>query len=155
MLEAIKHGLGNLLNFGGRDARQAFWYYVLFVYLVMTAISVVVVVPMMVQAIAAGFRQGVAASQSGDPVAGQLAVEAAIANAMTGMMANLMWIGSITNVLMMALLAASFVRRLHDSDLPGWWALIPGAMQIANVFLAPALMRRGRVDESNRAGQSV
>ena len=46
MLKAIKHGLGNLLNFGGRDARQAFWYYVLFVYLVMTAISMIVIVPM-------------------------------------------------------------------------------------------------------------
>ena len=43
---------------------------------------------------------------------------------------------------MFLVLAASFVRRLHDSNLAGWWALIPGAMQIANMALAPALMRR-------------
>ena len=31
MLAAIKHNLANLFNFTGRDARQTFWYYVLFV----------------------------------------------------------------------------------------------------------------------------
>ena len=44
--------------------------------------------------------------------------------------------------LMLALLAASVVRRLHDSDLSGWWALIPGAIHIANIILAPMLTRR-------------
>lgn len=142
MLAAIKHGLGHLLNFDGRDARQAFWYYVLFVYLVMIGISMVVVVPMTVQALVTGVQQGIAAGQSDDPLAGQLATQAAIEGAMRDMMSTMMWVASATNLLMMVLLAASFVRRLHDSDLSGWWALVPGAIQLANLILAPAVMRR-------------
>jgi hypothetical protein len=30
MLGAIKYNLSHLLDFSGRDARQTFWYYVLF-----------------------------------------------------------------------------------------------------------------------------
>ena len=63
MLAAIKHGLGNLVNFHGRDARQAFWYYVLFVYVVIIVITMAWVVPMTIQAIAAGVRAGMAAAQ--------------------------------------------------------------------------------------------
>jgi uncharacterized membrane protein YhaH (DUF805 family) len=142
MFEAIKHGLGNLLNFNGRDARQAFWYYVLFVYLITLAISAIVAVPMVLQGVMSGIQQGMAAGQSGDPVAAQTMTEAAITRTMQDTMVSMMWVGSATNLLMLMVLAASFVRRLHDSDLTGWWALIPGAMQVANLFLAPALMER-------------
>ena len=40
MLDAIKHGLANLFNVSGRDARQAFWFYVLFIYIVIIALGV-------------------------------------------------------------------------------------------------------------------
>lgn len=142
MLEAIKHGLGNLVNFQGRDARQAFWYYVLFVYLVTIGVTMVVVIPMTVQSLVTGIQQGIAAGQSGDPAAAQLATQNAIQGSMGEMMSSMMWLGMATNLIMLALLAASFVRRLHDSSLTGWWALIPGAIQIANLFLAPALARQ-------------
>jgi uncharacterized membrane protein YhaH (DUF805 family) len=128
MFEAIKHGLGNLLNFNGRDARQAFWYYVLFVYLITLAISAIVAVPMVLQGVMSGIQQGMAAGQSGDPVAAQATTETAINRTMTDTMVSMMWVGSATNLLMLLALAASFVRRLHDSDLTGWWALIPGAI---------------------------
>lgn len=142
MFEAIKHGLGNLLNFRGRDARQAFWYYLLFVYLIMMAISMIVAVPMVLQGVMAGIQQGMTAGQSGDPVAAQKLTEAAITHTMTDTMVSMMWVGSVTNLLMLLVLAASLVRRLHDSDLAGSWALIPAAMQVANLFLAPALLQR-------------
>ena len=142
MFAAIKHGLGNLLNFKGRDARQPFWYYVLFVYLITIAVSMVVAVPMMLQGVMSGIRQGAAAGRSGDPAAVQAVAEAAITGSMMDMMASMMWVGLATNLLMLLVLAASFVRRLHDSDLAGWWALIPGAVQVANMVLAPALMQR-------------
>jgi uncharacterized membrane protein YhaH (DUF805 family) len=142
MLAAIKHGLGNLVNFHGRDARQAFWYYVLFVYVVIIVITMAWVVPMTIQAIAAGVRAGMAAAQSNDPVAAQMQAQAMVMQSMSGMMSGMMTLGLATNVLMMAALAASFVRRLHDSDLSGLWALLPGGVQVANLFLAPALMRR-------------
>ena len=34
MLGAIKYNLANLTNFSGRDARQTFWYYVLFLVII-------------------------------------------------------------------------------------------------------------------------
>ena len=53
MLDAIRHGLANLLNFSGRDARQTFWYYVLFVYVVTTVVTVLAMIPAMVDMSAA------------------------------------------------------------------------------------------------------
>jgi uncharacterized membrane protein YhaH (DUF805 family) len=157
MFEAIKHGLGNLLNFNGRDARQAFWFYVLFVYLISIVVSMVVAVPMMFHGVMDGIRVGTAAGQSSDPAAVQAATEAAITGSMMDAMASMMWVGLVTNLLMMLVLAASFVRQLHDSDLAGWWALIPGAMQIANMILAPALMQRmfERMHQMQAAGDPM
>jgi uncharacterized membrane protein YhaH (DUF805 family) len=34
MLASIKYNLSHLLDFSGRDARQTFWYYVLFLFIV-------------------------------------------------------------------------------------------------------------------------
>jgi uncharacterized membrane protein YhaH (DUF805 family) len=142
MLKAIKHGLGNLLNFEGRDARQAFWYYVLFLYIVTLAISMVVTVPMMIQGVMTGIREGINASQSSDPVAAQAATQAAIANSMNGMISTSLWLSMATGLLMLAGLAAAFVRRLHDSGLSGLWALLPAAIQLGNLVLAPMMVRQ-------------
>ncbi len=151
MLAAIRHGLGNLLNFGGRDARQAFWYYVLFVYLVTLAITLIVIVPTMIESIMAGVRQGMAANQAGDSAAAQLAIQAQIAGMMGNTMSTMVGVGLVTQVVILLLLAAAFVRRLHDSDLSGWWALVPAAIQIADMFVAPAMMRRALAAMMRRA----
>lgn len=37
-------------------------------------------------------------------------------------------VGLLTGVATVMLVAASLVRRLHDSGLPGWIALVPGAL---------------------------
>lgn len=151
MLKAIRHGLGNLLNGEGRDARQAFWYYVLFVYLVLMAISMVVVVPLTLQAIFTGIQQGIAAGQSGDPLAAQAATEAAVAGSMSDMMSTMLWMSVGSGVLMIALLGAALVRRLHDSDLSGYWALIPGATYLANLVFMPRMMQ-GMIDSMTQIG---
>lgn len=131
MLDAIKHGLGGLLNFNGRDARQPFWYYVLFIYILTTAISMVAIVPSMI----AMFTNFVdVAKAGGSPVEAQQAV----ANSMSGMFGSIGWIGMFTGAAFIVLLAASLVRRLHDSDLPGFWALAPGALQAIGIALMPA-----------------
>lgn len=142
MLAAIGHGLGNLLNFTGRDARQAFWYYVLFVYLATVVITMVVVLPMTLQAVVSGIEAGMAAARSSDPEAAQIEAQARVLHSMGGMMSAMMNLSIVTNVLMLAMLAAAFVRRLHDSGLSGLWALVPGGIQVANLVLAPTLMRQ-------------
>lgn len=141
MLKAIKHGLGNLLNGEGRDARQAFWYYVLFVYVVLTGISFVVLSPLMLRAVFAGIQQGIVAGQSGDPLTGPSAADAAVIGSMDEMMAITVWVGVGTGVVMILLLAAALVRRLHDSGLSGYWALLPGIIYLTNLILMPDLMR--------------
>ncbi|HVR91887.1 MAG TPA: DUF805 domain-containing protein [Novosphingobium sp.] len=133
MLGAIKYGLRNLLNFTGRDARQTFWYFVLAVYIVFTVLSMVTMVPLMMQI----FAQAFAAAQSG---ASEVETDAAIMGQMGGMFNSIGWMGIVTGVGMMLLLAASFVRRLHDSDLSGWWAAIPGAIYAYSLSQMPAQM---------------
>ena len=146
MLKAIRHGLGNLLNSEGRDGRQAFWYYVLFVYVLLTVLSLVVIVPLMLQAVFAGIEQGVAASRSGDPLTAQSVAEAAVFGSMNQVMSIMVWMGIGTGALMILLLATALVRRLHDSDVSGYWALVPGAIYLMNLILMPSLMR-GMMDE--------
>lgn len=133
MLGAIKYGLRNLLNFNGRDARQTFWYFVLAVYIVFTVLSMVTMVPVMMQIFAEAF----AAAQSG---ASEAETDAAIMGQMGGMFNSIGWMGIATGAGMMLLLAASFVRRLHDSDLSGWWAAIPGAIYAYSLSQMPAQM---------------
>ena len=142
MLAAIRHGLSNLFNFAGRDARQAFWYYVLFVYLVTTAITMAVMLPMMLQGFVVGMQQGMAAAQSGDPAAAQAATQIAMGDAMSGMMGWMTWAGVGANLLMLLALAAALVRRLHDSALSGAWALLPAALQLIGTALAPGQYAR-------------
>lgn len=149
MLEAIKHGLGNLFNGDGRDARQAFWYYVLFIYLVTIAITAAVVVPIAMQNIFAGVRQGIEQASGQDPLAAQAAVKAAMLGAMSRIFPAMMWVSIAVGGIMLASLAASFVRRLHDSGLSGHWVLLPAVCQTASLALMPAQFERMQEDMQN------
>lgn len=131
MLGAIKHGLGNLFNFNGRDARQTFWFFVLFVYVVLTAISILAMIPSMVNMFSAIFE----AASSGAPPE---TLDGFMPAFMGEMMQTTLWIGIGSGVLTMLLLAASLVRRLHDSGMSGWWALAPGAIQVVGLAMMPS-----------------
>ena len=41
----------------------------------------------------------------------------------------IIYLGAAVTLFNLLVLAAAFVRRLHDSDLSGWWALVVGAFQ--------------------------
>lgn len=142
MLLAIKHGLTNLWNFSGRDARQAFWFYVLFIYLITMGIGMIVSIPMTMQGIMSGVQQGMA--HPGDPVAAQAATQAAMAEAMGDFIPALLWTSMASAVILLLGLSAAFVRRLHDSGLPGYLALIPAACQIVGIALLPSQMETMR-----------
>lgn len=142
MLDAIKHGLGHVVTFQGRDARQAFWYYVLFIYLVTTAISMVFVLPVMMQSMVAGVQQGIAEGQGQDPEAAKLAVQTAMMGSMSEMMPKMIWMSVAVGAVMLLSLAAAFVRRLHDSGLSGLWAIIPAACQAVSLATMPSQLAR-------------
>ncbi len=125
MLGSIKYNLMHLLDFSGRDARQTFWFYVLFLFIIGMVVSMVAIVPAMMTMFAGAFQ----AAQGGDPEA----VNAYMAANMGGVMSDAIWVSAVWSLLQIPLLAAALVRRLHDSDLSGWWGWIPGLAQVGAV----------------------
>jgi uncharacterized membrane protein YhaH (DUF805 family) len=129
MLGAIKYNLTHLLDFSGRDARQTFWYYVAFLVVLNVVIGVVVYIPAMVSSIGTAME----AAQAG---AGEQEVQARMMAQMQDTLGTTMWISIGISAAMPLLLIAAFVRRLHDADKPGWWALLPLAMQAASIAVS-------------------
>lgn len=122
MLGAIKYNLANVANFKGRDARQTFWYYVLFLVIVQFAVSMVFTIPMyvslftgMFEAMSQGMSEEEATRSMMLGMIGQIKTQA-IANAVIGVITALLFV-------------AAFVRRLHDGGFTGWIAAIPMATQ--------------------------
>jgi len=114
---AIKYNLTHLLDFSGRDARQTFWFYVLFLFLVNIAIGMVLGFAIVGSLISAAID----AAQAG---ASEEAMRAQMTARMGDFIGGIVWYSLASNVIMSLLLAASFVRRLHDSNSNGWWGLL-------------------------------
>lgn len=152
MLNAIRHGFANLTNFEGRDARQAFWYWVLFLYLCTMVIGFAISIPMSMQGMAIGIQQGMAQVGSSNPQAAQAAVQSAVYESMKGYMPLLLWTSLASALILLLGLVASVVRRLHDSGLSGYWALLPGALQAYSAAMIPSQL--GRIDRMMAASMS-
>lgn len=132
MLGAIKYAFANLANPSGRDGRQTFWYWVLFITVLRFGAGMVVSVPMMTRMMASIVEAAKSGNQ--DPAA----VQAMTMQIVTAEMPRMMWAGIIIGAATMLLLAASLARRLHDSNLSGWLVLIPGALYAAALATMPA-----------------
>jgi uncharacterized membrane protein YhaH (DUF805 family) len=144
MLGAIKYNLSNLANFKGRDARQTFWFYVLFLVLVQYAIGLLISLPMMGEGMSTAFK----AAKSGVPAE---QMQQQMMAGMAGMMRTSMLASAGVSVLSALLLVAAFVRRLHDSGRPGWIAAIPfllvlGALGYSMAHLEPMLEAMAHID---------
>jgi len=117
MLGAIKYNLSNLTNFAGRDARQTFWFYVLFLVILQYAAGMLVTMPMMgsvMQDAFNGAREGISEAE----------LQARMMQTMAGPLRTSMLVSAGVSLVCALLLVASFVRRLHDSGRPGWIAAI-------------------------------
>jgi len=136
MLGAFKYALSNLFNFEGRDARQTFWYYVLLLYLLTMAITFLVAIPGYVRMISGMVHT--ATLNPGDPAA----INGLMASSMGELMSSMLWVSFGTAIFTTLMLAASLVRRLHDSDLSGYWALLPAAAQVGALSLLPWQIRQ-------------
>lgn len=130
MLGAIKYNLANLTNLHGRDARQTFWYYVLFLYIIQMVAGMLIAIPMMVEMFGQMF-EGIR------PGADPKQMNALMFGAMNGPIEASMWLAMALGVVSLLGLAASLVRRLHDSNLSGWWSLLPGLIYAANLAHMP------------------
>ena len=127
MINETKHCLKNVTNFEGRDARQTFWFYVLFLVLLQFAISMLAAIPTMASAIGSSFE----AAQAGmDPER----MEARIMAEMAGSLGTMMWVGIASSVAITLLFVAAFVRRLHDAGYTGWLVLVPVVIQVLAMY---------------------
>ena len=131
MLGSIKYNLRNLTNFSGRDARQTFWYFVLFIAILRWIAGSFFAVPMMVKMFGTMFS---AIKQGARPEALQGQINGEMIAMMQDMVGVSIAIGAVSGLLLVAALA----RRLHDSDLSGWWAAAPAVLYIAALGLIPA-----------------
>jgi uncharacterized membrane protein YhaH (DUF805 family) len=143
MLAAIKYNLTHLTQFGGRDARQTFWFYVLFLVLVHVGVSMAISIPL------TGSMLGdtIVAARQGT---GEAEVQRRMMEHMGTLMRASMWVSAGLSLAMLALLGASFTRRLHDSGKPGWIAGVAAAIQLIALALAIA-----RIDEAIRMVELV
>ncbi len=123
MIDSIKYNLANLTNFSGRDARPTFWWYVLFLIVAQFLVGFVAAIPMVVSSTVSAFD----AAQSG---ATQDQMQAEMFAEMTEAMGTQIWISAALSVAVVLLLAASFVRRLHDGGFTGVLAIVPIGLQI-------------------------
>lgn len=124
MLGAIKYNLGNLTRFSGRDARQTFWFYVLFLVIVQYALGMLISMPMMGGAMKDAFN-GVQQGLS------QAEMQARMMQSMGGYMRTSMVLSSIVSLANAFLLLTAFTRRLHDSNRPGWIAVAALLLSLA------------------------
>ena len=134
MLGSIKYNLRNLTNFNGRDARQTFWYFVLFIAILRWIAGSIIAVPMMVKMFGTMFssiKQG-ARPETMEAMQGQ------INGQMVAMMQDMVGVSIAIGVVSGLLLLAALVRRLHDSELSGWWAAAPAVLYVAALGMIPA-----------------
>lgn len=118
MIAETKHCLRNLANFQGRDSRQTFWYYIVALIILQFGLGMVLVVPLMASMMG-NMAQVVQSNAPPDQVG------AAMFAQMGPMMKSQMQVSAVLAVITAILFVAAFVRRLHDSDKPGWIALVP------------------------------
>ena len=118
MGNAIKHGFANLTNFSGRDSRSLFWWWVLLIVVVTFALSFISGIVFTAGAMGTAFQAGSAGVD-------QQQMQADMMRNMAGSLGTQAWIGVAISLIGLALLIASFVRRLRDAGLPVLIAIIP------------------------------
>jgi uncharacterized membrane protein YhaH (DUF805 family) len=138
IFRSIGHNLARLADFSGRESRGLFWPYTVTVFLLgMVAGLLLMVAPIMdmmariaayVQAHPEGFPK---------PAPGQPAV---LPPGLMPDFSALLVPLAIVNLVSLLLYAAATVRRLHDRDRSGWWAMLPLPFQLLGMAIGPRAM---------------
>lgn len=136
MGSAIGHGFRNLFNFQGRDSNSQFWFYILFICIFWIGLSSIGSIVWMTSFIMGTIETAVLApNMSEDQAAQAMFVE--MANVMT----PIMWANAALSLVAGVFTIAAFIRRLHDSDLSGYWSLLPYGMMILSLVTIPYQMQ--------------
>ena len=143
---AIKNGFANLTNFSGRDSRSLFWWWVLFVVIVTFGLSMLVGIVFTAGSMGSAFQSAAAGVD-------QAQVEAEMMQNMAGNLGAQAWAGVAVSLLGLALLIASFVRRLRDAGLPPIIAIVPVATTLFSAYVSVSAV--GEMSELMASGDLV
>ncbi len=133
MGDGIKHCLANLTNLQGRDTRTTFWSWML-------VIVVVTVIISMISGVVFAASSLTGAIQAGADSVDQAEMQAEMMRNMAGGLKTQAWIGVIMSLVGLALLFATFVRRLRDAGLPTLIAAVPVATVIYSSYVSLSLV---------------
>lgn len=125
-MNLLTRHLTGLIDFHARENRQPFWLWILIVYIVQFAVMLIAMVPIMTS----WFDQMMPALKA-DPHRFDNDPQAMM-QLMVPMMQNIITMTIVSATLFFILSAAAVVRRLHDSNRSGWWALPYYAMQVVS-----------------------
>ena len=128
MLAAMKYHARHLFDFSGRDARQTFWFWFLFLFILNIVAGIAMSAPMTVAAIATA----VEGAHSGNMEAAHAAMMHDMAQGLRPMLIG----GIILGLVNIALIAAAFVRRLHDTGKSAVWAALAGTIYLFSLWLS-------------------
>lgn len=142
MVKFFSEHFGGLLQFSGREARQPFWLWVAFNMALQMVVTMVTMVPMLVDAFRKVERFAAEhpdqVTRTYGPGNYSVRVEGYHPELMPdfGSMIYVIGLGAFVAVL---LLAAAVVRRLHDCNRRGAWGLLPIPNLAISMFIMPGL----------------
>ncbi|HEX4693534.1 DUF805 domain-containing protein [Sphingomonas sp.] len=137
-MNLLTRHLAGLADFNGRENRQPFWLWMLIVYATQMVVGTIVMIPMIVST----FHR-LAPMMQGDPHRFDEhpeLVRQIMSQVMVPMISNMMTYLTIAAIVMIGLVAAAVVRRLHDGDHSGWWAAPIFAYQLAMPLIYAAAL---------------
>jgi uncharacterized membrane protein YhaH (DUF805 family) len=141
---SIRHGLGGLTRFSGRDTRRQFWPFAIFLFLATTALSYVAMIPMMLRMMTGVFEVANKAARSeavGVPAPPPFEASAGLPPELFEDMGSMiLWMG-LLNLAAVLLLVAAVARRLHDRDRRGYWGLMPLPFAVIGHVMGPQVVK--------------
>lgn len=150
ILASIRYNLARLLLLSGRESRAQFWPYAIFLFILMMAVGMLLWLPVMfdmmvrMQRFMIEHPEGLPTSPGPYPAMG---LPPELMPDLTVIVLPM----AVVNLLFVLLLAAAVVRRLHDRDKSGWWALLPVPFMVYGQIRAPeaaAMMLSGAMPDS-------
>lgn len=133
---AVRHNLAGLLRFSGRESSAVFWPYAIAAFVLSVAIDMAMMMTVIanmitrIQHYLIVHPEGLPKPRPGEPPT----LPPELMPDMTGLALPM----AAVNAGLMLLLAAAVVRRLHDRDRTGLWALLPIPFSIIGMINSKA-----------------
>jgi uncharacterized membrane protein YhaH (DUF805 family) len=129
IIAAILYNFRNLFRVTGRDPRAQFWPYAIFLFIVQSIISVILMIPVLFRIVSIPFefirQHPPKAGQPLNPADVKEFTQKMMQEVFSEMRSVLTTVTPILTVIFVILIAAAVARRLHDRDKSGYWGLMP------------------------------